>query len=232
MIMLSANSFAEIPGNAIIKTLKVSDILRFATANPIIGQALAFDLISQRGAYETRILPTLRARNIQLNAAIIEAMAKLANLLGLTSSDMNQLSSIVTDILQGWAIQLPRLTSLEWAKHASTFETQLCQTTGDQLSMLNQETKLGFLDGLRWGSSKHWNTRHSPERMRLMQKQAKLVGLNDPVKILTDELDAAKVRLSMMGRQQTRLLRSSLGQGAGARAIGHDGEDDGSDEVV
>ncbi|KAK4609673.1 hypothetical protein CLAFUR0_14550 [Fulvia fulva] len=222
----------EISGDAIIKTLKVSDILRFATINPIIGEALSFDLLPQRGAFETRILSELRARNVQLNSAIISGMARLAALLGLGLSDTDKLSNIVSDIIQGWAIQLQPLTSPEWAKYATTFAIQLCQSTGGELSLHHQEAKLGFLDGVRWGSSKHWNTRHSAERMRLMQKQARMIGVDDPVKILTDELDAAKVQLRMLGRQQARLLRGSSGHENGRRDVHEDNGDDGDQEIM
>lgn len=210
----------------------MSDILRFATINPIIGEALSFDLLPQRGAFETRILSELRARNVQLNSAIISGMARLAALLGLGLSDTDKLSNIVSDIIQGWAIQLQPLTSPEWAKYATTFAIQLCQSTGGELSLHHQEAKLGFLDGVRWGSSKHWNTRHSAERMRLMQKQARMIGVDDPVKILTDELDAAKVQLRMLGRQQARLLRGSSGHENGRRDVHEDNGDDGDQEIM
>ncbi|EME38892.1 hypothetical protein DOTSEDRAFT_75563 [Dothistroma septosporum NZE10] len=200
----------EIPGEAIVKTLKVSDILRFASADPIIAQVLSFDMLPRRGAYEKTLLPELRARNIQLNTAIIAGIARLSNLLGIGPSHMNQLSHVVSDVIQGWAIRLPRLTSPEWAKDATTFEKHVCQSSGSQVSLYSQEIKLGFLDGVRWGCSKHWNTHHSPELIRLMQKQAKLVGVDDPVMILADELAAAKIRLRMLGFRQTRRSRGSL----------------------
>ncbi|CAK4035002.1 Hypothetical predicted protein [Lecanosticta acicola] len=193
----------EIPGSAIIRTVRVRDLVRLARGNPVLEQALALQLLTKHMAFQTSLLPTLRRREIGMTVPIVRGIASLIDFMG--CRDMDQISHVVADIVQGWAIQLEWRSTTEWAQLASVFAESLPGSSGQQA----QPARLGFLDGLRWGCSKHFNTGHSASRVRKMQKQARKVGLEDPMKILLDELDAAKIRVRLLGAEQARVIQDS-----------------------
>lgn len=69
-----------------------------------------------------------------------------------------------------------------------------------------QRMKIAFLDGVRW-SQGDVNARHRAERMRVMLTRARRIGLDDPARILRDELDAAKLEVMMYDQKQQQLLQ-------------------------
>ena len=72
--------------------------------------------------------------------------------------------------------------------------------------------KLAFLDGVRW-SRGDFNVRHKAATMKTMLGRAKKVGLEDPSKILCEELDAVKANLMLYEKRQQSILQGSGGRG-------------------
>lgn len=72
-------------------------------------------------------------------------------------------------------------------------------------------TITSFLDGVRLGSSKDWNTQLSIDRMRKMQRKARLFGLEDTAQVLCNEMSAAQIQLRGHEDRHKRLLQGEAG---------------------
>jgi len=148
----------------------------------------------------------MKAEVFALTTTSIVALARFVQLLGFNGrSAMDHIAHVVSDVLQGWGIAVARRSHAEWAKAADDFANALC--TSPQPMSTRQSIKLSFLDGVRW-SRGDFNTRHSAEKMRIMLRRAKAINLDNPAKILTDELDATKLNLMLYDKKQQRLLQS------------------------
>ena len=154
-----------------------------------------------------RIYAEMKAQAFALDTDSTIALAKFVRFLGFgMESAVEHVAHVVSDVLQGWGITVTPRSHTEWAQAANIFAVALCSTVPGSSSTLYC-IKLAFLDGVRWSQGDS-NTRHSPEKMRAMLRRAKAINLEDPAKILTNELDAAKLRIILYDKKQQRLLQT------------------------
>lgn len=206
----------KIPKTAIIKTIKVSDILGLGN-DPILGRMLRLDLLASRGDFKTVILPKLRAMKVPLCCEAADAIAKFAHFMGLDAyAESAHISHLVCDLIQGWGLCLRRE---DWGQVAAVFARGLESASNHILrSSESARLEMAFLDGVRWSSSCHSNTMHNAEFVRLMQRRAKMIGLEDPAKLLHDQLEASSARMSASQSRMKLLLHGRSYQKQGVRS--------------
>ncbi|KAF7187434.1 hypothetical protein HII31_11323 [Pseudocercospora fuligena] len=198
----------EIPRRAIVHTFAVKDLMRFVRHSETLRRALRFDLISAASDLKNKIIPALRQRKVGLTDELTSAFARLANLMGFTTqSSIEHISNLLCELCQGWGINLVRQTDSEWNRLAGVFSNALFAADGKPRNLRDETClKRGFLDGIAFASSAHFNTRHNEKTINLMYKQARLIGLGDPGKIIMDELAAAQFTLMMFEKKQQKTL--------------------------
>ncbi|KAK5136207.1 hypothetical protein LTR08_003814 [Meristemomyces frigidus] len=205
--------YNKIPSCAVIRTISVQEFLDFANQEAV-ERVLRLNILSMKGDYRKTIRPTLHADNITLTPAVITAVARTAKAFGLgtdstrywSDSATEQLSQVVADLVQGLHFRIDVLSPQEWQTVAAIFAHVLCRRSVPAASFQQTENiKLGFLAGIQW-SLGQFNARHSVQLIAGMQRRAKAVGLESPARILSDELDAAKLHLVSYERRQERLL--------------------------
>ncbi|USW55915.1 hypothetical protein Slin15195_G092340 [Septoria linicola] len=228
--------WGSIPREAIITTVKVTDLLRLPQLQPVIGNILRFDVLRSHAALGKKEAE-FKSHGIRLDSTTAAGIARLTRFLGLTSkSPVQHLSHIVADVVRGWHLSVIFQEPRAWRKLASDFARALA---GDHWMEpeKQQSLKLAFLDGIRW-SQGDFNARHKVELMAAMQRKARLIGLEFPAKIVSDELDAWKVRLFTHENNVARLLGGNARQpllGSAITDMVEDNEsedDDGQDRMV
>lgn len=114
-----------------------------------MNEALAFLILASNIGYKKIVLPILRARKTFLLPAVITGMAVIIEFLRLSYTHIHGISHIVSDIIQGWALQLNPAS--DWANLAAIFEQALLMRASNtqQLRVRNSKARLGFLDSLR-----------------------------------------------------------------------------------
>ncbi|EME87268.1 uncharacterized protein MYCFIDRAFT_75134 [Pseudocercospora fijiensis CIRAD86] len=198
----------EIPRRAMLHTFTVKDLMQFVQHSEVLRETLRFDLITMTLDLKSRIIPALEQRNLGLTSELVEAFARLANLMGFTTqSSIEHISNLLCELCQGWAINLVRHTDSQWNHLAGIFSNALFTADGRPPNVRDEMClKRGFLDGVAFGSSAHFNTRHSEKTINLMYKQARAIGLGDPGKIIMDELASAQLALMMFEKRQQKTL--------------------------
>lgn len=151
---------------------------------------------------------TLSAQKLALNAHTIPAIAAVVKFCGLRpESATEHIMHIVSDIVQGWSIAVSHRSPAQWSSAADTFASAMVTPSATPGWVKDfQKTKLAFLDGVRWAQG-DVNARHKAERMRTMLTRARRIGLEDPAKILRDELDAAELTIGLYDQKQQRVLQ-------------------------
>lgn len=212
-------------------SVRTSDLCELAERIPAVAEALRLEQLEQRGDYRGKILPEFKRQRVGLSTHVVGGIAKVVKILGLTyQSDTDHLSHVISDIVQGWALDVEGRDSDKWQEAANHFAYNMCRNPGLLPSLKDQElVKMAFLQGVRMGLG-DFNVRHTPERLRLMQQRLKARGLGNPAKILMDQLDGAKIQLRLFEKQQERLLQSGPRLAIGTSAssdndIDMDGED-------
>ena len=202
--------YNHIPRKAIIRTINVQDFLNFAKDDAAVESALRFDVLSMRGDYRGKLRPLLVEGNTALTPTVITVMARVAKHIGLSKdTPIEQLSQVLADLVQGWGFRVDRRDTNEWQCLAATFAHVLCRRSAPAASFQEvQMVKMAFLDGVKWGMGK-FNARHKPKDIAYMQRRANAVGLGSPAKIISDELDAAKLHVTLYEKKQERLQRGT-----------------------
>jgi hypothetical protein len=192
-----------------IKTFKVAELLQLINRCEPVRRTLSPHIFIKRGDLKTIILPQLRQRNVELLPDTVDGLARIAALLGITpsSSTIEQISYSVCEVVQGWALNISHQTQSEWSTLATTFATSLFQHSGQKPTLRDEvKVKRAFLDGISWASSACFNTSHSPVAVGRMLKRARAIGLDDPGKLLSDELAAAQMGLVLFEKRRQRRL--------------------------
>lgn len=204
----------RIPGEAIIHTFKMQDLLHLVqhdqdAYDPIIERILRLDNLDVRRDLKKDIHPKLRQHNIPLSAVVAIGVAKLTAFAGIKSNSNNSdhIQAFVAEIIQGWALKLKHRTPEQWSSLATSYANALFECSHRPRSLMEEMMiKRAFLGGVFWGSSKHFNPRHSPEHIRSTYKTAKEIGLEDPGKMTMDEVAALQMNLIMYEKTQQRHL--------------------------
>ncbi|GIZ48684.1 hypothetical protein CKM354_001173400 [Cercospora kikuchii] len=190
---------------SIVRTIKVKDLLRLSKTSPAIDHVLRADILSEKSALFRKESDFIRQK-VPLNTFSVKAIAEIARFLGLgRASPLDHISHIVADIVQGWHLQVVPRDQQEWRALATLFARNYLSTPAGLVQ--EQTVRMAFLDGVRFGQGQ-FNARHKPETVAAMTKRAKLVGLECPARIITDELDAIKVMAWSQEQRVDKLLKS------------------------
>lgn len=149
---------------------------------------------SNNRAYHKAVLPALKADNIELCPDVIAAIARLVHFMGLDANPkVEHLAHIWTNFIQGWGIQLSHKSPDQWVQLAARFARALGDAGGHILpSKDSKPLELAFLKGVNWASCKNVSfgtryARNSETLIRNKDRQARLIGLEDPARLLSDE---------------------------------------------
>ncbi|KAK3669326.1 hypothetical protein LTR78_010788 [Recurvomyces mirabilis] len=227
--------YHKILAKAIVHTVGLEDMVKLAKKVAAVGHALNFQLLAGKKDFRTKVRPQLESARVELLPAVINAMARFLKLLGLTpASTMEQISYLAADIVQGWAFRIEAHTPPEeYQQMSAIFAYVFCKGSFPDLRE-HMKVRMAFLDGLRWGLGT-FSVRHSVEALALMQRKANMAGLAHPAKILSDELDAARLHITMFGRKQQALITDGGRPGNDMNLIdapGYKSSDDADEEVV
>ena len=183
--------WGAIPKEAIIHTFSVADLLRKAQSAPAIGLILRPDILTDKSSLSKKELEFARQK-VPLNTLSVRAIAELARFIGLSEhSPLEHISHIVADVIQGWHLSVVRRAEQEWSDLATTFCNAFVGNARLRL-VREQIIRLAFLDGVRFGMG-DFNARYKPEAIVTMNKRARNIGLENPTRIITNELDAVRI---------------------------------------
>ena len=201
--------YNKIPASAIIQTFSMANVIDLAQRDQAIGSVVRLDVLSLKGDYRAKLRPLLKKDSPRLTPAVITSIARVCRALGLSKqSRIEHISHIIEDFLYGWAYSHDRKDPEEWQAFASVFAQVFCRRSVPAANTQDvQKVKLAFLEGVKW-SMGTYNTRHSAKSIANMQRKAIAVGLECPAKLISNELDAAKLQLWTYQRQQERLVES------------------------
>lgn len=142
---LSAPSRA---GANLKQTISVESLVQLANQDNGLGAVLRLEQLAQlRTGYYSKILPSFKQANIGLERESITAIAKVCKALGLAVSSVEAISSVVTDIIKGYAIMLEYKSASEWRATAAVFSEEMCKGFTDATFAQKQSTMYAFLDG-------------------------------------------------------------------------------------
>lgn len=203
----------KIPGRAVIHTFKVEDLLHFVQRDhdaydPIIEQILRLDTLDLPKDLKSKIHPKLKEDSIPLSAVVAIGVAKLTAFSGIKSnSNPEHIQAFVAEIIQGWALKLKHQSPEQWSGLATSYANALFEYSYRPRNLKEEMlVKRAFLGGVFWGSSRHFNPRHSPDHIRSTYRSAKEIGLEDPGKMAMDEVAAMQLNLMMYEKTQQRRL--------------------------
>lgn len=205
--------YHKIPRSTILNTFTVRELLRLTATDSSIAAMLRLDILGSRmHSYHKTVRPDLEKQNFQLNEDTVVTLARFARFLHLgMNSPAEHLMHLVSDVIQGWGVKVKYHAPEQWLSAANVFATSLGQAPASMKQY--QQMKIAFLDGVRW-SQGEFNTRHSDEKMRIMLGRAIKIGLQDPAKLICEELDGAKLNVMLYDKKQQKVL-----EGAAARAL-------------
>lgn len=206
--------YKRIPGKAVIHTFDLNELLHFVQYNqdaydPVIERILRRERLDQSGDLKSDIYKKLVDDAIPLCPTIVSGIAKLTAFAGIKSyAPISQISAFVAEIVKGWGLKLHHRSASKWSELATTYSTALFQYSAQPRVNLREEIciKRAFLEGVFWGSSKHFNPRHCPEHVQSTYRSAKKIGLEDPGKMLMDEVSAMQMALMWYEKTLQRRL--------------------------
>ncbi|KAK5703930.1 hypothetical protein LTR97_002943 [Elasticomyces elasticus] len=205
--------YAKIPAAAILHPgVELGAIRALATQVPVIGQALQFDILDQRGDFHNSLRVILGEAKVQLLPSVINAVARIIReLLPGGDASAQHISHLVTDIIQGWAFEIEaETTPEEWLQMSTIFSHVLCK--GNILDLGRQHlVRAAFLDGVKWACG-DFNSRFTAVGIRATLRKAALAGLQDPMAIVDNGLDAAKVQTAVFFHRQQLQIEQAHGQ--------------------
>ncbi|TKA82972.1 hypothetical protein B0A55_01553 [Friedmanniomyces simplex] len=159
----------------------------------------------------------------------------------------------VSDVIQGWKLTIPPLSSAEWASHATIWCHVLCGRATVPCLERELQLKMTFLHAVRAGLGE-FNMLHSPVLIKRMRRKAHRVGLASPTSIIMDSVALATAAVLAYEREQEvryekaseamRMLPAGVGDRrillesdvespcGGASGVGLGSEDEDEDEIV
>lgn len=162
-----------------------------------------------------------------MTPTIIKAIARICETLHLDMSKAEMIASLISDLVKGFALQLPQ-THENWQSTASAeFARAMCALNPDSWDLegyLNMQW--AFLDGCRWAQG-DFNARQKPKQMATMFSRAQRTGLESPLDILAAELNTAKTSICKYEKKQQDML-----QGSASRALLSEPDDDNADAII
>ncbi|KAK4912392.1 hypothetical protein LTR49_019109 [Elasticomyces elasticus] len=205
--------YTKIPVEAIVHPgVRLADLQALTDTIPVLKNALNFQVLRQSGDYRKVLRPVLSGSKIALTPAMLSAMAKLMRtLLSAAEPSEDHISHLVLDIIQGWGLLIEvKTTSEEWQQLSAYFAQVFCK--GGFPDMRRQQVvRAAFLNGVRWACGP-FNARFTAEGLRMAERKAAKAGLSDPMAILNDELDAAKIHTAVYFHGQRTAIENVRAQ--------------------
>lgn len=149
---------------------------------------MRFDFIGMKGIGNTRARERLREQAPQLTAELTIEFASLLIAFGVnTATPTAMIAKLVSDFVQGWAIDVANNSKARWRRHAAIFAYQLDNNRNASEAQF-QAVEQAFLDGLSSGVG-DFNWQADPIKTRVMAKRATKAGLEpSPVRPKTRRL--------------------------------------------
>lgn len=195
-----------------LHTFTVQELFQLTVSRPAVGSLLRLNHLAKSITALKTLTQSLHDQHIKLDTSTATSMAEVVRFLSLQpDGSPEHLMHIISDIVQGWSLAVSYHSPQQWSSMAGTFASAMITPSGDSWLKDYQRMKMAFLDGVRW-SQGDVNARHKAERMRTMLSRARKIGLEDPAKILRDELDAAKLGIMMYDQKQKRLVEGRASQ--------------------
>ena len=226
-----------------IKTLLIKDILAATASSRDLGSLLRLEVLSAMGSYQTTIRPALGRGNVSINNSTAASLAHLAHLLGLSPTSPPQLQRhLVTDMVSAYKMSVPYHTHTDWLAIASYYAHALI-TTQRQPDPVPLRTQAllhhAFLAGVQIGASHAFRLSrlNDAKEVQALRRKARLVGLEDPGRMVMGEAEGVKIAVGMEGRRLGRVLEGAGGSGrqmlleGGVGGVEEEDDDDGEGTV-
>ncbi|KAF2172438.1 hypothetical protein M409DRAFT_17671 [Zasmidium cellare ATCC 36951] len=218
----------DIPRRAILHTFNSRDLLQLSASSQSVHAALRLEVLDQpRTSLVGGKVPMLRSGNVQLNADIVVGLTKLCKFFGLDAhSSMEHISHIVSDVVQGWVLQVERRERHEWDQLATIFAENIAKRSTAPVSVTEKDCmKMAFLNGVSWGDGPI-NARHSAELIARKDRKAKAKGLAEPDKIVLQQYEASRLQVVSYQLREKQRLEKHHEQRPSLLAGPEDGHDD------
>lgn len=198
-------------------------LVQLTAINTGVGDLLRLQHLSKSMVAMTTLTQTLKAHGLGLDQGTVTAIAAIVRFFNFTCDAVPEhIMHLVSDLVQGWSIVVSYQSPEQWSSMSNVFASAMVTAVTPSWIKDLQKMKSAFLDGVRW-SQGDVNARHKAEKMQTMLTRARRIGLDDPAKILRNELDAAKLGVIMYDQRQKRLLQGGASQ---AVLMDEDDEDD------
>lgn len=128
----------EIASSAMIKTVSLDDLFRFANGNRDVKRLMRLDKIASRSKLDD-LSRTLKRDCVEITDSIVVAIAELVMFFGLDhTSSGESLSRLVYEIAQGWALAPDGVTQSSWQTKAQWFTHTICRGSDEPVSFIEQ----------------------------------------------------------------------------------------------
>lgn len=192
-----------------IKTLDIREIFAATASSAGIARLLRLEILSSTGSYQTSIRPRLQQGKVDVDVDAAACMAKIALLLGVQhNSTFEHHRDIVSDIVASYRMVVNYHDAEAWRNIAAPYAHSICRESQAPISAKDQALlKLAFLEGLRLGASYDFRMSKIDARtIESLQRKARLIGLEDPGRIVSGEADAVKLHVGLEQSRQWKVF--------------------------
>lgn len=165
----------------------------------------------QTGDYQSAIRQILKRGNIALTTDIARLMAKVAQLLGLRHDSMfEHHRHLVSDLIASYKMVVEHHGHESWRAIACQYVHSMCRESDAPVSAKEQAMlKLAFLEGVRLGASHDFRlSRVNATTVQSVQRKTRLIGLEDPSQVVSGEMDAAKLHVTLEQKKQWQVFEA------------------------
>ncbi|GAB7353640.1 hypothetical protein MBLNU459_g4052t2 [Dothideomycetes sp. NU459] len=201
--------WGAIPANAILCNMSLQDLEARVSRLPHVRTAMRFDLLSMPGIGNTRVRKRLQEHARPLTLDLTVDLARLLLSLGVdATAPPARIAKLVSDFIQGWAINVERDSSARWNRLAAPFAFELNSRNASEAQLRAVEE--AFLYGLKSGLG-DFNWQASPQKTGVMQRRVARAGLESlPTSSLTRRcvVEAVEIEASLRSRVNLDRYRS------------------------
>lgn len=192
-----------------IRTLDVGELMASIAASRDLTTVFRLDTLSAPSGYQTVVRQKLQRGHVDVTPAVALCFAKLALLLGLSAtSTFEHHRHLVNDLTSSYKMVVSYHEPEEWRNIAAHYCHTICRQSESPVSAKDQAVlKLAFLEGVRLGASFDFKmSRIDARTVQSLQRKARLIGLEDPGRIISGEANAVKIHVAVEQKRQWKLF--------------------------
>lgn len=192
-----------------IKTLTVGEIVAATAQSRDLAKLLRLEVLMASGGYQTAIRPRLQQGNVEVTVHTAASIAQSGQLLGIEhDSAFEHHRHFVNDLVSSYKMVVAYHTPEDWRTIAAHYSHAFCRASTTPISAKDQAVlKLAFLEGVRLGASHDFKlARIDPKALQLLQRKARLIGLEEPGRIVAGEADAVKLHVGLEQSRQWKVF--------------------------